>query len=163
MAAISLIPENLHDLIAQGEGQGLEFKRSLAELETGARSVTAMANADGGSVVFGVRDDGTILGMEIGAQTRERVVQAITANTDPTLYPSVEVVKLDEQTIILVTVPESQDKPHLVQGRAYKRVGATDGAHLHWPAFLRPQSTAFLATRRGQVGSFPGRDDVGFH
>ena len=126
MAAISLIPENLQDLLAQGEGQRLEFKRSLAELETGARSVTAMANADGGSVVFGVRDDGTILGMEIGAQTRERVVQAITANTDPTLYPSVEVVKLDEQTIILVTVPESQDKPHLVQGRAYKRVGATD-------------------------------------
>ncbi|MFZ1708634.1 MAG: ATP-binding protein, partial [Anaerolineae bacterium] len=124
MAAISLIPENLHDLIAQGEGQRVEFKRSLAELETGARSVTAMANADGGIVLFGVRDDGTISGVEMGAQTKERVVQAVTANTDPTLYPSVEVVKLGEQIIILVTVPESQDKPHLVQGRAYKRVGA---------------------------------------
>ncbi len=67
-----------------------------------------------------------ILGVEIGTQTKERVVQAITANTDPTLYPSVEVVKLDEKTIILVTVAESQDKPHLVQGRAYKRVGAAD-------------------------------------
>lgn len=126
MAAISLIPENLHDLIAQGEGQRVEFKRSLAELETGARSVTAMANADGGIVLFGVRDDGTISGVEMGAQTKERVVQAVTANTDPTLYPSVEVVKLGEQIIILVTVPESQDKPHLVQGRAYKRVGAAD-------------------------------------
>ncbi|MGB2771761.1 MAG: helix-turn-helix domain-containing protein [Anaerolineae bacterium] len=126
MAATSLIPENLHDLIAQGEGQRVEFKRSLAELETGARSVTAMANADGGIVLFGVRDDGTISGVEMGAQTKERVVQAVTANTDPTLYPSVEVGKLGEQILILVTVPESQDKPHLVQGRAYKRVGAAD-------------------------------------
>ena len=126
MAAISLLPEHLNDMIAQGEGQRVEFKRSLAELETGARTVTAMANADGGIVLFGVRDDGTISGVEMGAQTKERIVQAITANTDPTLYPSVEVVKLGEQIIILVTVPESQDKPHLVQGRAYKRVGAAD-------------------------------------
>lgn len=121
-----LTPETLQDLIAQGEGQRLEFKRSLAELETGARAVAALANADGGSVLFGVRDDGSILGVEIGAQTRERVVQAITGGTDPTLYPSVEVVKLGDKTIIFVTVAESEDKPHLMHGRAYKRVGAAD-------------------------------------
>lgn len=74
----SLLPEHLNDMIAQGEGQRVEFKRSLAELETGARTVTAMANADGGIVLFGVRDDGTISGVEMGAQTKERVVQDAT-------------------------------------------------------------------------------------
>ena len=121
-----MTPEEIRTLINQGEGQGLELKRSLAELETGTRAAGAMANTDGGHVLFGVRDDGTILGVQIGAQTRERVVRAITDNTDPTLYPSVEYVDLEGKTVILVTVPRSEDRPHLVRGRAYKRVGAAD-------------------------------------
>jgi len=73
-----LTPEEVRALIAQGEGQRLELKRSLAELEAGTRAAAAMANTDGGHVLFGVRDDGTITGVRIGAQTRERVVQAVT-------------------------------------------------------------------------------------
>ena len=95
-----MTPEEVRALISQGEGQRLELKRSLAELETGARAAAAMANTDGGHVLFGVRDDGAILGVQIGAQTRERVVQAVTDNTDPTLYPSVEYVDLDGKTVI---------------------------------------------------------------
>jgi len=121
-----LTPEEVRTLINQGEGQRLELKRSLAELKTGVRAAAAMANTDGGHVLFGVRDDGAILGVQIGAQTRERVVQAITDNSDPTLYPSVEYVDLDGKTVIVVTVPGSEDRPHLVRGRAYKRVGAAD-------------------------------------
>jgi len=85
-----------------------------------------MANTDGGHVLFGVRDDGTILGVRIGAQTRERVVQAVTDNTDPTLYPTVEYVELDSMIVIVVVVTRSDNRPHLVRGRAYKRVGAAD-------------------------------------
>lgn len=121
-----MTPEEVRALISHGEGQRLEFKRSLAELETGVRAAAAMANTDGGHVLFGVRDNGTILGVHIGAQTRERVVQAITDNTDPTLYPSVEYVDLDGKTVIVVTVTRSDNRPHLVRGRAYRRVGAAD-------------------------------------
>lgn len=121
-----MTPEEIRTLISQGEGQWLELKRSLAELETGVRAAAAMANTDGGHVLFGVRDDGAILGVQIGAQTRERVVQAITDNTDPTLYPSVEYVDLDGKTVIVVTVSRSEDRPHLLRGRAYKRVGVAD-------------------------------------
>jgi len=118
--------EEVRALISHGERQRLEFKRSLAELETGVRAAAAMTNADGGHVLFDVRDDGAVLGVQIGAQTRERVVQAITDNSDPTLYPSVEYVDLDGRTVIVVTVSKSEDKPHLLRGQAYKRVGAAD-------------------------------------
>jgi len=126
-----LTPEEIRTLISQGEGQRLELKRSLAELETGVRAAAAMANTDGGHVLFGVRDDGAILGVQIGAQTRERVVQAITDNTDPTLYPSVEYVDLNGKTVIVVTVSRSEDRPHLVRGRAAPpappKLGGTGG------------------------------------
>jgi len=121
-----LIPEEVRDLILQGEGQRLELKRSLAELNTGTRAAAAMANTDGGHVMFGVRNDGTILGVQLGSQTREQVVQGITGNTDPTLYPSVEYVDLNGRTVIVVAVARSDDRPHLVRGQAYKRVGAAD-------------------------------------
>jgi len=48
-------------LIAQGEGQQLEFKRSLAELDTATRTVSAFANIDSGVLLFGVRDSGEII------------------------------------------------------------------------------------------------------
>ena len=69
--------EEILALIAQGEGQGIEFKRSLAELETGVRTVAAMANTDGGHVLLGMGREGAVVGVEIGANTEERVVQAI--------------------------------------------------------------------------------------
>ncbi len=93
-----------------------------------------MANTDGGYVVFGVRGDGSILGVQtcaersrsIGSETRERVVQAVTDNTDPMVYPTVEYVELDGRTVIVVMVARSDNRPHLVRGRAYRRVGAAD-------------------------------------
>jgi len=123
---MTLTKEKVLALIAPLEGQQVELKRSLAELGEGVKSVTAMANADGGHVIFGVRDDGTILGVQIGAQTKERVVQAITSNTDPIIYPSVDYVDLDGKIVIVVSVEESDNKPHLWRGRACKRVGASN-------------------------------------
>ncbi len=54
------MPGEVRTLINQGEGQRLEFKRSLAELEAGTRAAAAMANTNGGHILFAVRDDGTI-------------------------------------------------------------------------------------------------------
>ena len=106
---MALTKEKVLALIAPLEQQQVELKSSLA-VEAGAKSITAMANADGGHVIFGVRDDGTILGMQIGAQTKERVVQAITGNTDPIIYPSVDYVDLDGKVVIVVSVEESEKR-----------------------------------------------------
>ncbi len=115
--------EELEALIAQGEGQQLEFKRSLAELETAVRTLVAFANTEGGTVLFGVRQSGEIVGVEASQTSKEQLVNKVTSSTDPVLYPSVEFVKVNGETVIVVTVAESENKPHLAGGRAYKRVG----------------------------------------
>ena len=117
--------EELQAVIAQGEGQQLEFKRSLAELETAVRTLAAFANTEGGTVLFGVRQSGEIVGMEASQTSKEQLVNKVTSSTDPVLYPSVEFVKVNGRTVIVVTVAESENKPHLAGGRAYKRVGST--------------------------------------
>ncbi|HID64305.1 MAG TPA: ATP-binding protein [Anaerolineae bacterium] len=89
--------DDIRQLASQGEGQQLEFKRSLAELNTATRTVAAFANTDGGVLLFGVRDSGEIIGVEIGQTTRERIVNRITGATDPVVYPSVEYVTVEER------------------------------------------------------------------
>ena len=116
--------DELLRLLAQGESQQLEFKRSLAELEDGVRTIVAFANADGGTLLFGVRPNGAAIGVTVGANTSEQVVNAIVDNTDPSLYPRVDYLDVGGQTIIAVTVAAGHDRPHLAYGRAYRRVGA---------------------------------------
>jgi len=116
----------LQQLIAEGEGQQLEFKRSLAELETAARTVVAFANTDGGALLFGVRDSGDIIGVEVGQTTKERITSLVTETSDPVVYPSVEFIKLSGHTVIAVCIAASENRPHLCKGRAYKRIGAAD-------------------------------------
>lgn len=116
--------DEVRRLIAQGEGPRLEFKRSLAALRDGVRTIAAFANADGGTLLFGIRDDGSVIGVTLGANTRERVVNAIVDNTDPPLYPQVECVEVDGRTLVVVTVAPGHDRPHLAYGRACRRVGA---------------------------------------
>ena len=65
----------LEDLIAEGENDDLEFKETLRwdthqesvnrELENAVlRTIAAFANAQGGRLLIGVRDDGDIVGLE---------------------------------------------------------------------------------------------------
>ena len=61
-----LDPADLPGLIAQGESETLEFKRSTAELDQVVQTVAALANTRGGRVLIGVGPDGRITGVDIG-------------------------------------------------------------------------------------------------
>jgi len=68
-------PVFIEDLIADGESDELEFKSSLRwDLQEGCvnkaledvviKTIAAFGNYDGGTLLIGVRDDGTVLGLE---------------------------------------------------------------------------------------------------
>ncbi len=119
---------NLTDIaarLAQGEGETLEFKRSVAELDQVVETVAALANTRGGLVLIGIGPGGEVVGVELGLVTGERIANRITGNTDPVIYPSVEVAEVAGRKVFAIIVPESDNKPHLAFGRAFKRVGAT--------------------------------------
>jgi len=54
----------LQKLVAQGEGSQLEFKRKASYPEKIVREMIAFANTNGGTVLIGVDDDGTIAGLK---------------------------------------------------------------------------------------------------
>ena len=118
----------LLNLIKQGEGQRIEFKKSIAELDRVIHTLIAFANSnsDGGCVFIGVVDKGKVKEVIIGKETVKQIADKISAHTDPVLYPKIEVIKeLGNKGIIVITIDGSPNKPHLAFGRAYKRVGST--------------------------------------
>lgn len=120
--------EQLYKLIAQGEGQRLEFKKSVAELDRIIQTLAAFANtnSDGGCVLIGIGDRGRVKEVIIGRETVRQIANKIAAHTDPVLYPEIEVIKESgNKGIIVITIDGSPNKPHLAFGRAYKRVGST--------------------------------------
>jgi len=54
----------LKKLIAEGENQHLDFKYCVSDSRKIARTLTAFANSDGGRLLIGVRDNGSIAGIK---------------------------------------------------------------------------------------------------
>jgi ATP-dependent DNA helicase RecG len=78
---------------------------------------------NGGNVFIGISNSGKVLGVEIGKDTIERLVNQITQNTDPKIQPHITTDKGNNKQIIIVKVKESSDHLALAFGRPYKRVG----------------------------------------
>lgn len=114
--------EQIIQLIHQGEGEKIEFKLSLSDLNRIVEIVTSFTNAKGGTIIVGVRGK-RIIGVRVGKETIERLANKITDNTDPCIYPKIQTHTLDGRTVITISVPEGDNKPYLAFGKPFVRVG----------------------------------------
>ncbi|MDA3951970.1 MAG: putative DNA binding domain-containing protein [Spirochaeta sp.] len=109
MDAIELL-----DIIALGETSTVQFKRTMDSPDRSAAELCAFANSAGGILLFGVDDDGTVTGLE-AAEVRDissRVANVAAQRIREPLFPTSEVVKVDEKSVLVVHVSESSSKPH---------------------------------------------------
>lgn len=127
-------------LVVGGEGAAVEFKSILPESgsalrEKVCRTVAAFANGDGGHVLFGVDDDGNVIGLgEIDAQGAcDTVARFVSSVVTPVPEFRVEGVSVDgaDATVVQVlvlTVDQGGQPPYGVNPanpRYYIRRGAT--------------------------------------
>src|SRR6266568_1847793 len=82
----------LIELIRNGESSGVEFKRDDIENRALAKELVAFANLEGGQVLLGVEDDGSISGIT-RPNLEEWVMTACRDKIRPELLPYFEVVK----------------------------------------------------------------------
>lgn len=125
-------------LAALGEGEHMEFKRRVPEGPRIAREMIALANSGGGRILLGVSDDRRIEGLRYAAEEAFALRHAVQRYCRPPVAYQTERVPLDARSardlrrdVIVVTVPESREKPHVLvedadgeePGVAYLRVG----------------------------------------
>lgn len=108
------------------EDEHQEFKESLAQLEKGLKSITAMLNRhQEATVYFGVDDDGNVCGLRIGNDSLMDIRNRIRDKIQPRVYPRIEECKADEKSYIKVTV-SGTDIPYSFDGRYYIRIVSAD-------------------------------------
>ena len=121
-----IVPEHIRTLVASGESETLELKRSTGERREAAKSVCAMLNNRGGRVIIGVQPDGTIIGQQIGENTIEQLSQDL-RNIDPAITPTIDRQDIGNgRELLIVGVETGKEKPYTYRGQAYCRVGNTD-------------------------------------
>ena len=108
------------------ETEKLEFKKTTGELKAGIISMSAILNKHGsGEMYFGVHNDGTVLGQQIGDATLRDISQAVSNHIEPKVFPKIEMVYLDSKPCIHVAF-DGDEPPYFAYGRAYIRVADED-------------------------------------
>jgi predicted HTH transcriptional regulator len=107
---------DVNSLIEEGEGFEIEFKRRISSPEKIARTLISFANTHGGTILFGIDDDGSIVGVESEKSEVELIEIAGRDFCDPPILPSIEIVPFDGRDVIVCQVTESKTKPHYFLG-----------------------------------------------
>ena len=130
-------------LIEEGEGFEVEFKRRVSAPEKIARTLIAFANTRGGHMLFGVGDDGSIIGVESEKSEVDLIHEAGTVYCLPEIRPEIEIVPFSGKDVIVAYVEESEDKPHYFSGNSDGRTQNGDQTKV----FIRVKDKTVMASK----------------
>ncbi len=102
------------------ENKNLEYKRELSD--TFLKTVSAFANYDGGTIVFGVDDDGLVVGVDNPKDLMLRIENKINTTINP--VPEFSLFLNKDKTVSL-KILEGAYKPYLYRAKAYRRADSS--------------------------------------
>ena len=117
---------NIRKLIGEATAydkkQQLEIKRPKSWL----KSVSAFANGEGGTLVFGISDDDQVVGLADAESDAERISEEIKTKLDPIPAVNLEFKEVEGKKLVLLHVNKGQETPYYIgdkQRLAFVRVG----------------------------------------
>ena len=99
------------------ESREVELKSTITN--TFLKTVSAFSNYNTGKIIFGVDDNGKIIGLENIEELCLDLENKINDNINP--KPDFRFIKDTKKNIITLIVEEGFNKPYLYKGKAYKR------------------------------------------
>lgn len=121
----------LPSLCAKGEGQAIEFKRELpAQGHDIAKSIAAFASSNDGLLIYGVSDDGSIVGLAeaMDAKGRDRAQQRLLGaakEVRPPVHPTIGWAIVDGKIACAIKVAKGLEPLYYSNHRPMVRRGPT--------------------------------------
>lgn len=103
------------ELIKNGENYNCEFKRKFSTHQKIAKEMIAFANSGGGYLLFGIDDDGKIIGLESEKSEANLIIDTANNYCEPPVKFNIEYKEIKNKEIIIVEIYHSQNKPHRIQ------------------------------------------------
>ncbi|MFU8843899.1 MAG: helix-turn-helix domain-containing protein [Bacteroidales bacterium] len=132
------MPERIHyinRLILQGEGRHIDFKYEISDARKIARTFVAFANTDGGTLLIGVKDDGTIAGIQ-SEEEKFMARSAVDLYCRPKIDYSSKTWVINKKVVLEIKIPRGAEQPYMAHTEENK-----------WRAFIRVNDQNILAHR----------------
>lgn len=137
-----MLKAELLEIIANGENSGVEFKRDDIRPEQLAKEIVALLNFQGGKVLLGVEDDGTISGIH-RPDLEQWAMNVIQDRIHPQILPFYEEIRVDDNDVVaVISFPAGISKPYIARENGAEKI------------YIRVGSTSRLATREQQMRLF---------
>ena len=144
-------PPDMQSLLRTGESNSLEFKSSF-DRET-VETLVAFANAQGGTVLIGVADDGAVKGVTLGKETLNEWLVQIKSATSPSIIPDIDAITIENKSIVVICIDEYPVKPVNTRGKYFKRIATANhqltlseitdlylhSLQLSWDSYIAPR------------------------
>ena len=112
-------------MIRGGEDTYLELKLKLSNTERIGQEIVALANTDGGVVVFGVSDQLRVQGVHNPESVQEELVRICREDIYPPLIPLIDCISFDSGRRIVKLEVDGRRKPYRTrEGKFYFRIGS---------------------------------------
>jgi predicted HTH transcriptional regulator len=123
----------LKQMITGGEGQQLDFKFEISDSKKIARTLSAFANSEGGTLLVGVKDNGKIAGIR-SDEEYYMLEAAAHLYCKPEVSFSTRQWNIDGKTILEATIEKSSTPPHYARSEEGR-----------WLAYIRIKDENILA------------------
>ena len=112
-------------------------------------AIVALANTEGGELLLGVEDDGTVTGLHANHVDLAALPSLIASRTNPSIAARVERFELGGQTVARITIPKSRQlvstSDGLLQRRRLKLDGTPEAVPFYPHEFIQRQSSMGIA------------------
>ncbi len=120
-------------MIAEGEHQRQDFKYCINDSRKIARSMVAFSNADGGRLLLGIRDNGSVAGVK-SDEEYYMAEAAAKIYSKPAVNFQTHQWVIEGKTVLEIMIPKSDEMPHYAQN--------DEG---EWRVYIRKQDQNILA------------------
>ena len=115
--------------ILKGGNEKIEFKEN-AKTNAYIKTAVAFANGNGGKIVFGVKDNGEIIGVENEFEVMDGIINVISDSCYPMIVPDISLHTLENKTVVIMEIEGGKKKPYYLKSKGmqkgtYIRSGAT--------------------------------------
>ncbi|HOZ30524.1 MAG TPA: ATP-binding protein [Bacteroidales bacterium] len=105
------LTKDILNRIQAGEGINLDFKHSISDAKKIARSLAAFANTEGGSLLIGVRDNGSISGIS-SEEEYYMIETAALLHCRPEVKFSYKNHIISGKSVLEIIIDKSSELPH---------------------------------------------------
>lgn len=121
----------IEGFLSGSESKILEFKRDLSSPQPILKTLVAFANTAGGRLVIGISDDKQRVGVGNSLDEEERLSSLIADSISPRLVPNIELLTVEDKTLLVVEVFLSNSRPHYlsregIEQGVYVRLGSSN-------------------------------------